>query len=392
MDQSTEFKIRYAKQSDIPEIKKLIQELAEFEKLGDSVTASLVGLDQSLFGPKKSAEVLIAEEGKTLVGFALFFQSYSTFLGKPGIYLEDLFIRPDFRGKGYGKTLLMELASIAHQRGAGRFEWSVLDWNKRAIDFYQSIGAKPLSDWTMFRLDEEGIIKLAKKSDVMVFAQPPEKQFKNNNTSILKWLTIGFLGMLSIFAILTMFLFNQISPFILQYDQGTGKIQFGGKTIQIHSEEEEFVGTHKLSPDNVKTIEIDFKNGNFEILPSLTNELHYECKTLGGEVSGPNHESEGRFMLDLTKTLRLNCKIKIPKKIQLILDGSNGKVSLIKPHTDIEVHLKNGNVSIKPDSNKKYQYDLYLNNGHMDDFESSKNKDDPMIQIRIENGIIKNKG
>ena len=134
--------------------------LAEYEKLSHEVVATEAALAQTLFGERPAAEVLLAEEGGRAVGFALFFQNYSTFLGKPGIYLEDLFVEPAQRGKGLGKALLQAVARLAVERGCGRFEWAVLDWNTPAIGFYESLGARPLNDWTVMRVTGEALRKL----------------------------------------------------------------------------------------------------------------------------------------------------------------------------------------------------------------------------------------
>jgi len=152
--------LRRATRTDVPEILRLIRALAEYEKLSGEVVASEAALAQTLFGERSAAEVLLAEEGGRAVGFALFFQNYSTFLAKPGIYLEDLFVEPAFRGKGLGKQLLQAIARLAVERGCGRFEWAVLDWNEPAIGFYQGLGAKPMADWTVMRLTGEALRKL----------------------------------------------------------------------------------------------------------------------------------------------------------------------------------------------------------------------------------------
>lgn len=147
--------------NDVPAILSLIRELAEYEKLSDRMIATEQSLARDLFGERRYAEVLIGRLDGESVGYALFFHSYSTFLAKPGIYLEDLYVRPAARGRGVGKRLLREVARIARQRGCGRVEWSVLNWNTPAIEFYQSIGAVPLDGWTMYRLDEQAIASLA---------------------------------------------------------------------------------------------------------------------------------------------------------------------------------------------------------------------------------------
>lgn len=152
-----------AGRADVPEILAMIRELAEFEHLLHEAVATEDGIAAALFGPRPYAEVLIARVGEALAGFALFFHNYSTFVGKPGIYLEDLFVRSRFRGQGCGKALLKAVAQLAVERGCGRFEWSVLDWNQRAIDFYQSIGARPMSDWTMMRVAGTALEELGGK-------------------------------------------------------------------------------------------------------------------------------------------------------------------------------------------------------------------------------------
>jgi GNAT superfamily N-acetyltransferase len=154
-------RITPATAADTPVIWSLIRELAEFERLLDEVTANEEQLHATLFGEHRSAEVLIARVADEVAGFALFFHNYSTFLAKPGLYLEDLYVRPKFRGQGTGEALLKHLAKVAVERGCGRFEWSVLDWNQRAIDFYKALGAKPMNDWTIFRVTGEALAKLA---------------------------------------------------------------------------------------------------------------------------------------------------------------------------------------------------------------------------------------
>ncbi|MCI0572936.1 MAG: GNAT family N-acetyltransferase [Myxococcaceae bacterium] len=153
--------IRQARREDVPLILQLIRELAEYEKLSHEVVATEAQLHEHLFGARPAAEVLIGEVNGEPVGFALFFQSFSTFLARPGLYLEDLFVRPAFRGKGLGKELLAELAHLAVQRGCGRLEWSVLDWNAPAIAFYQRMGARPLDGWTVNRLTGEALRDVA---------------------------------------------------------------------------------------------------------------------------------------------------------------------------------------------------------------------------------------
>lgn len=153
--------IRPAKKSDAPLILHFIQELAKFEKLSHEVVATVPQLRKTLFGKGATAEVLVAFYDKKPAGFALFFPSYSTFLGKPGLYLEDLFVLPDLRSLGIGSALLRELARIARKRKCGRLEWSVLNWNTRAIKLYRGIGAKPQSEWTVYRMKEKAFKKLA---------------------------------------------------------------------------------------------------------------------------------------------------------------------------------------------------------------------------------------
>ena len=153
--------IRYATAKDCAAILGFIKELAEYERLAHEVVADEAQLRTTLFGVRPAAEVLLAELGGEAVGFALFFQSYSTFLAKPGLYLEDLFVRPTSRSKGVGAALMSALARIAVQRHYGRFEWSVLDWNAPALKFYASLGAQPQNEWTVQRLTGEPLAKLA---------------------------------------------------------------------------------------------------------------------------------------------------------------------------------------------------------------------------------------
>lgn len=146
--------IRETSEEDIPQIFTLIRELAEYERLSHTVTADERLLKENLFGKNKYAQVVFAEYDGSIAGQALFFYNFSTFKGKPGIYLEDLYVRPAFRKRGIGKALLMYLIELAKTKNCGRVEWVVLDWNKPAIDFYKSIGAKPMDDWIVFRLSE----------------------------------------------------------------------------------------------------------------------------------------------------------------------------------------------------------------------------------------------
>ena len=153
--------IRPAAVDDVPLIRALIGELAVYEKLADAAVATEDDLRVQLFGDWPAAEVLIGEADGEPAGFALFFHNFSTFLGKRGLYLEDLFVRPAFRGSGLGRQLMATLARIAVQRGCGRFEWSVLDWNEPAIRFYRSLGATGMDGWTVQRLDGEALHALA---------------------------------------------------------------------------------------------------------------------------------------------------------------------------------------------------------------------------------------
>ena len=161
---SSEIAIRMAHREDVALIHSFIRELAEYEKLLVEVVGDEAAIRASLFGPRPAAEVLIAELSGTPVGFALFFQSYSTFLAKPGLYLEDLFVRPAARGNGAGIALMAALARIAVDRHYGRFEWSVLDWNEPALGFYRELGALELSEWTMQRLTGPKLAALAARA------------------------------------------------------------------------------------------------------------------------------------------------------------------------------------------------------------------------------------
>lgn len=153
----------YAKREDTEEILQFIKGLAEYEKMADEVVADVPTLEHWLFDEKK-AEVIFAEENGVKVGFALFFHNFSTFLGRAGIYLEDLFVKPEYRGKGYGKAILKELAAIAVERGCGRLEWWCLDWNKPSIDFYLSLGAEPMDEWTTYRITGETLQKMGSRT------------------------------------------------------------------------------------------------------------------------------------------------------------------------------------------------------------------------------------
>ncbi|MBD0355922.1 MAG: GNAT family N-acetyltransferase [Rubrobacter sp.] len=153
--------IRPATEDDVPIILSLIRELAEYERLSHEVVATEGLLRESLFGERRGAEVLIACCKGAPAGFALFFHSFSTFLGRPGIYLEDLYVKPKFRGRGIGRALLAHLARLAKERGCGRLEWAVLDWNEPAIKLYKSIGAVPMDEWTVYRVTGEALETLA---------------------------------------------------------------------------------------------------------------------------------------------------------------------------------------------------------------------------------------
>ena len=155
------FQIRNASEQDIPLILQMIKGLAEYEKLSDQVIATEDGLRESLFGAHPSAEVVIGYAGDQPAGFALFFHNFSTFLGQRGLYLEDLFVLPEWRGRGLGRMLLAHLARIAVERNCGRMEWSVLDWNEPAMRVYRGIGATPLDDWTICRLSGDALHRLA---------------------------------------------------------------------------------------------------------------------------------------------------------------------------------------------------------------------------------------
>ena len=153
--------IRAATEDDVPLILSLIRELAEYEKLIHEVVATEEVLRGSLSGERTGAEVVICYHADTPAGFALFFHNFSTFLGRPGLYLEDLYVKPDFRGRGLGRALLVYLAGVASERGCGRMEWSVLDWNEPAIKLYGGIGATPMDEWTVYRVTGEALETLA---------------------------------------------------------------------------------------------------------------------------------------------------------------------------------------------------------------------------------------
>ncbi|MGI9113665.1 MAG: N-acetyltransferase [Chthoniobacterales bacterium] len=155
------FQIREANFADIPVILQLIRDLATYERAPEEVVATEEGLREVLFGSAPSAKVLLAFEESEPVGFAIYFFNFSTWLGRPGLYLEDLFVKPQKRGRGYGRALLVQLARIARGRGCGRMEWAVLDWNEPAIAFYKKLGAVPMNDWTVFRLTRDETARLA---------------------------------------------------------------------------------------------------------------------------------------------------------------------------------------------------------------------------------------
>ncbi len=157
---NSEIKFRYAERTDIPLILRFVKELAAYEKLSDEVIADEKTMEEWIFDRQKAEVIFVLEDGKE-VGFALFFHNFSTFLGRAGIYLEDLYVREEYRGRGYGKAILKKLASIAVERGCGRLEWSCLDWNQPSIDFYLSLGAEAMDDWTVYRVAGRTLRELA---------------------------------------------------------------------------------------------------------------------------------------------------------------------------------------------------------------------------------------
>ncbi len=161
----SQLRIRPADEDDVPLILTFIRELARYEKLEHVVVANEETLRETLFGQPRFAEVLFGEEDGVPVAFALFFHNFSTFVGRPGLYLEDVFVKPEKRGCGYGKAMLARLASIAVERNCGRFEWAVLDWNTPAIDFYKSLGAQAVDEWTIFRMTGAALTNLAVHDD-----------------------------------------------------------------------------------------------------------------------------------------------------------------------------------------------------------------------------------
>jgi len=155
------FLIRQATEQDVPLILSFIRQLAEYERLSHEAVVTEKTLQDSLFGARRYAEVLLGYADNKPVAFAVFFHNFSTFLGRPGLYLEDLFVIPEMRGKGFGRALLVELARIAHERNCGRFEWAVLDWNEPAIQFYKNLGAIPMDEWTIFRVTGAALGRLS---------------------------------------------------------------------------------------------------------------------------------------------------------------------------------------------------------------------------------------
>jgi GNAT superfamily N-acetyltransferase len=155
------FRIRSATHSDVPIILSFIKKLADYERLSHEVTATEAMLRRTLFGRRATAEVAIGYYKQGAVGFVLYFHNYSTFLGRPGIYIEDLFVDEAFRRRGFGRALFVHVARLAEERGCGRLEWAVLDWNEAAINFYQKLGAVPMREWTVFRVTGESLVQLA---------------------------------------------------------------------------------------------------------------------------------------------------------------------------------------------------------------------------------------
>ena len=160
-EKAADVRIEPGTPADVPVILTLIRQLAEYEKLAHEVTATEQDIRAALFGKRPAAEVLLAYAGDAAIGFAVFFQSFSTFLGKPGLYLEDLFVVPEWRRKGVGKQLLARLAALAVARGCGRFEWAVLDWNEPALRFYKNLGARIMDDWRVCRLTGDALRRVA---------------------------------------------------------------------------------------------------------------------------------------------------------------------------------------------------------------------------------------
>ena len=163
MSLTSNFMIRTGTEEDAPVIFSLIKELAEYEHLAHEVVASVDDIRKTLFGERPFAETLIGEYGGLPISFALFFYNFSTFMGKPGIYLEDLYVQPEHRGKGFGSKMLAHIAALARERNCGRFEWSVLNWNTPAIRTYEKLGATPMKEWILYRLSGEALDRLADK-------------------------------------------------------------------------------------------------------------------------------------------------------------------------------------------------------------------------------------
>jgi len=157
VSEATEARVRAAEPADVPAVHRMILELAEYERLRDEVRATEADLREALFGPRPVVEAAVAEEAGEAVGFVLFFTNYSTFVGRPGIYMEDLYVRPAWRGRGHGRRLMEHVIRLARERGCGRVEWAVLVWNEPAIRFYRAVGARPLEDWRLWRLTAEAI-------------------------------------------------------------------------------------------------------------------------------------------------------------------------------------------------------------------------------------------
>lgn len=155
------FEIHHAEEKDTPLIRSLIRELAEYEKLLDEMVATEELLREHLFGKRKYAEVVLGYYNGNIVGFALFFHNFSTFVGKPGLYLEDLYVKPEYRGKGFGKSLLAYLAKLAVERNCGRYEWCVLDWNEPSLKFYKMLGARVMNEWLIHRMTSPALQQLA---------------------------------------------------------------------------------------------------------------------------------------------------------------------------------------------------------------------------------------
>ena len=164
MPKPSDFTIRPATENDVGVILALIKELAEYEHLSHEVEATAEGIHRSLFGDRPVAEALIGEHAGIPVSFALFFYNFSTFLGKPGIYLEDLYVKPAYRKNGFGRRMLAHIARLAKERNCGRFEWSVLDWNKPAIRTYDRLNARPMTEWILYRLTGKALDKLAQEA------------------------------------------------------------------------------------------------------------------------------------------------------------------------------------------------------------------------------------